>query len=315
MFLSRSACWDDVFVLLKSRQAAHNGFVRGLTVIPSGDAFLSCGSDAQARLWPLQFDVFDKFDVDARPHDRIKFQPIQAFAGDEGFNAVDHQYGTDCFATVSSKLQIWDVHRSVPIATIPWGCESIHTVRWNHAEPHILAAAASDCTISLYDSRARAPLKKLVLPGKSNSLCFNPREPYYFTAANEDHSLLTFDMRYLNQASGVHRDFMSAVMSVDYRFSLPFIIFVFEALIVFLILFSPTGREFVAGSYDSTVRIFPTNGISSREVYHTRRMGRVFCVLFSQDARFVLSGSDDSNIRIWKVRFRSSFFLFPHFNL
>ncbi len=200
------------------KQAAHQGFVRGLTVIPSGDAFLSCGADAQVRLWPLQFDVFDKYDVDARPHDRITFQPMQTYNGDEAFNSVDHQYGTDCFATVSSKLQLWDVHRSHPIASINWGVETIHTVRWNHAEPHVLAAASSDCTVTLYDARAKAALKKLVMPGKSNSLCWNPREPYYFTCANEDHNLYTFDMRYLNQASGVHRDFMSAVMSIDYRY-------------------------------------------------------------------------------------------------
>ena len=41
--------------------------------------------------------------------------------------------------------------------------------------------------------------------------------------------------------------------------------------------YSPTGREFVAGSYDRSVRIFAYNGGRSREVYHTKRMQR--CVL------------------------------------
>jgi DDB1- and CUL4-associated factor 13 len=41
------------------------------------------------------------------------------------------------------------------------------------------------------------------------------------------------------------QDFVSAVMDVDY---------------------SPTGREFVAGSYDRSVRIFAHNGQHSREV-------------------------------------------------
>lgn len=48
-------------------------------------------------------------------------------------------------------------------------------------------------------------------------------------AANEDCCLYTYDMRRLASASCVHQDFVSAVMDVDY---------------------SPTGREFVAGSYD-----------------------------------------------------------------
>lgn len=76
------------------------------------------------------------------------------------------------------------------------------------------------------------------------------------------------------------QDFVSAVMDVDY---------------------SPTGREFVAGGYDRSVRIFAHNGGHSREVYHTKRMQRVFAVRFSGDASYVFSGSDDMNLRVWKV--------------
>lgn len=46
--------------------------------------------------------------------------------------------------------------------------------------------------------------------------------------------------------------------------------------------FSPTGREFVSGGYDRMVRIWNCNTGRSREVYHTKRMGRVFCSNFSQ---------------------------------
>lgn len=65
--------------------------------------------------------------------------------------------------------------------------------------------------------------------------------------------------------------------------------------------YSPTGREFVSGSYDRTIRIFSINSSKSREIYHAKRMQRVFSVQFSADANFVLSGSDDTNIRIWKA--------------
>jgi WD repeat and SOF domain-containing protein 1 len=66
--------------------------------------------------------------------------------------------------------------------------------------------------------------------------------------------------------------------------------------------FSPTGREFVTGSYDRSVRIFPYNGGHSREIYHTKRMQRVFCVKYSCDATYVISGSDDTNLRLWKAK-------------
>lgn len=38
--------------------------------------------------------------------------------------------------------------------------------------------------------------------------------------------------------------------------------------------YSPTGKEFVSGSYDRTIRIFNIQSAKSREVYHTKRMQR-----------------------------------------
>ena len=41
--------------------------------------------------------------------------------------------------------------------------------------------------------------------------------------------------------------------------------------------YSPTGKEFVSGSYDKTIRIFPATEGHSREIYHTKRMQR-YCI-------------------------------------
>lgn len=65
--------------------------------------------------------------------------------------------------------------------------------------------------------------------------------------------------------------------------------------------YSPTGREFVTGSYDKTIRIFEAAKGHSREIYHTKRMQRLTSVLWSLDSKFVLSASDEMNIRIWKA--------------
>ena len=115
---------------------------------------------------------------------------------------------------------------------------------------------------------------------RCNQLAWNPMEPMNFVLACEDHNAYSFDMRKLDNARCVHKGHVSAVMDVA---------------------FSPTGREFVTGSYDRTVRVFAENGAKSREVYHTKRMQRVFSVRFSADSRFILSGSDDTNVRIWKA--------------
>jgi WD repeat and SOF domain-containing protein 1 len=37
---------------------------------------------------------------------------------------------------------------------------------------------------------------------------------------------------------------------------------------------SPTGREFVSGSYDRSIRLWNTTHGTSRDVYHTKRMQR-----------------------------------------
>ncbi len=145
-----------------------------------------------------------------------------------------------------------------------------------------MATAGSDRGIALYDLRTSTPIRKLIMQTKTNSIAWNPMEAFNFTAANEDCCLYTYDMRKLQSATCVHKDFVSAVMDVDY---------------------SPTGREFVAGSYDRSVRIFSHNGGHSKEVYHTKRMQRIFAVRFSGDGSYVFSGSDDMNVRLWKVCF------------
>jgi len=63
-----------------------------------------------------------------------------------------------------------------------------------------------------------------------------------------------------------------------------------------------TGREFVTGSYDRTVRIFNSRSGTSRECYFNKRMQRVFTVNFSGDSKYVISGSDDTNLRVWKAK-------------
>ncbi|KAL0171425.1 hypothetical protein M9458_031736, partial [Cirrhinus mrigala] len=76
----------------------------------------------------------------------------------------------------------------------------------------------------------------VIMQLRSNTLCWNPMEAYYFTCANEDYNLYTYDIRHLDVPVTVHMDHVSAVLDVDY---------------------SPTGKEFVSASFDKSIRIFP----------------------------------------------------------
>lgn len=106
------------------------------------------------------------------------------------------------------------------------------------------------------------------------NLCRNLKYIFFF-------SLYTYDIRKLKTPINVHMDHVEAVIDVDY---------------------SPTGKEFVSGSYDKSIRIFEVNKGHSREVYHTKRMHRLTCVGWSLDNKYIISGSDETNLRIWKAK-------------
>ncbi|ETW03219.1 hypothetical protein H310_05623 [Aphanomyces invadans] len=271
----------------------HGGFVRGLTVAPDGNTFFSCSEDKSIKQWRMAIA-----NEDDSP------EPVQTFHGKESFMGIDHHWSNTTFATCSSVVQVWDHNRSDPIHHYSWGADSITSVKFNPAEASLLASTGSDRAVSLYDTRLAQSMRKIVMEMRNNALAWNPMEPYHFTVANEDHNLYTFDMRNLDRAVMIHKDHVSAVMDVAY---------------------SPTGKEFVSGSYDRSIRIFNVRSAKSREVYHTKRMQRwvhkiagwmhrgdlmgglflncrIFAVKFSADAKFVLSGSDDTNIRIWKAQ-------------
>eukprot|EP01102_Stenamoeba_stenopodia_P021601 TRINITY_DN8754_c0_g1_i1.p1 TRINITY_DN8754_c0_g1~~TRINITY_DN8754_c0_g1_i1.p1 ORF type:complete len:464 (+),score=106.88 TRINITY_DN8754_c0_g1_i1:136-1527(+) len=291
-FMFSGACdgeikiWDlATLTAFESIPGAHQGFVRGIAIPVDGERMFSCGDDKSIKIWNL--DSFDNAPVstynNSKGKDKSNFdEPVATFLGKEAFTSIDHQYGwtSQVFATSGgSVVDIWDQNRSDPINKFEFGVDTVTSVKFNTVETEIFASTTVERAVALYDLRVKTALKKLVMTHRPNSVSWNPMEAFNFTIASEDHNCYTFDMRKLKSALNVHEGFVSAVLDVDY---------------------SPTGREFVAGSYDRSIRIFNVQDGKSKEIYYTKRMQRVFTVKFSGDARFVLSGSDDSNIRLWK---------------
>ena len=156
------------------------------------------------------------------------------------FHSIDHHWSQNQFATASSDaaVHLWDPERSSPISTFNnlWGSDdTVTTVRYNPAEVDLIAHCSNDRGIGLHDTRTSSPLSKTIMSMKCNALEWNPMEPYMFVVGNEDYNAYTFDMRKLNRPTGIYKGHVGAVMSVAW---------------------SPTGTEFVTGSYDKTIRIF-----------------------------------------------------------
>lgn len=269
----------------KSR--AHDGFVKGLCSDKDGKYILSCGSDRTIKLYntnALEYndDISEKLDSGNYTKKNAPLvKPVVEYLGGEAFTGISHSFSETAFATSSTKIDIWDPERAEPVHSFQWGADEIHSCKYNPVETNILVSTASDRNIVLYDTRQRTPLKKIIMQMATNEIAWNPMQGFTFTTANEDAKLYTFDMRYLQSAVNVHTDHMMAVMGVSY---------------------SPTGQEFVSGSYDKTIRIYNAKSSKSREIYHTKRMQRVYCVHWTQDDGYILSGSDDTNIRMWKAK-------------
>ncbi|CAH2076663.1 unnamed protein product, partial [Iphiclides podalirius] len=234
-----------------------------------GETFTSVGDDKTIKTWKSQIVSPDEE------------EPVNTLLSMSPVSGITYHRNKPIFATCGEHCQLWENTRSEPIKIFKWGVDSLHHVAFNQVEYNLLASCASDRSIILYDCRESGPLRKVVMELRSNALSWNPMEAFIFTVANEDYNLYTFDVRKLNQPVNIHMDHTSAVIDVDY---------------------SPTGREFVAGSYDKTVRIFESLKGHSRDVYHTRRMQRLTCVKWSLDNKYILTGSDEMNIRMWKAR-------------
>ena len=290
--LSRNACYWSA--------AAHSGFVRGIAPDAQGATFFTCGDDKVIKQWALDpGSVVSSSSSSSSGSSGCRnsrnssgssssgssssgsaVEPINTIIAPHSVSSIDHHWKDAQFATCGDAVCLWDNTRPDPLHTYKWGCDTVLSVKFNPAESCLLAATGSDRSVSLYDLRAAVPMRKFVLAMRSNKVAWNPMEPFNFILANEDHNVYSFDMRKLDKALLVHKDHVAAVLDVA---------------------FSPTGREFVSGGYDRTLRLFKTSGGRSRDVYHTKRMQRIFCVNFSSDAQYVLSGSDDTNIRIWKA--------------
>ncbi len=171
--------------------------------------------------------------------------------------------------TAGQIVQVWSYERTKPIYKLEWNIDSIFRVRYNCSEPNIICATGIDRSVILYDLRGESPIQKVYLNNKCPCLAFNPIEPINFTVGSEDGNCYSFDMRKMDAAKTIHRDHIGAIIDLDY---------------------SPTGREFVTGSFDKTIRIFGYDQGRSRDVYHARRMQIINSVMFTADSHYILSG-------------------------
>ncbi|XP_076628367.1 DDB1- and CUL4-associated factor 13 [Colletes latitarsis] len=249
---------------------AHDGIVRGIVFDANAEHFITVGDDKTIKLWKAERPPYGEED-----------EPINTILSKTIITGISHHRRQPVFATCGEVCNLWEETRNEPIKTFKWGVDSLYDIKYNPVQSNLFAACASDRSIILYDARETGPLRKVFMKLRTNKLSWNPMEAVTFTCANEDYNLYTFDIRKMYTPVNVHKDHVEAVIDVDY---------------------APTGKEFVSGSYDKSIRIFEVDKGHSRDVYHTKRMQRLTCTAWSLDNKYLLSGSDEMNIRVWKAR-------------
>ena len=109
------------------------------------------------------------------------------------FTSVAHHRNLPTFAAASDKVSIYDISRvsGAPIQTLQWpsAIDTINALAWNQSESSIIASTATDRAIILYDLRTNSPLTRTVLNFASNSIAWNPVEPFNFAVGSEDHNV------------------------------------------------------------------------------------------------------------------------------
>jgi hypothetical protein len=71
-----------------------------------------------------------------------------------------------CQRPRGGQVDVWDHERSEPVASFAWGADTVTAVRFNPADSELLASAASDRAVALYDLRNAAPVRKLVMQAR-----------------------------------------------------------------------------------------------------------------------------------------------------
>ncbi|KAL8902964.1 MAG: hypothetical protein Q9171_007554 [Xanthocarpia ochracea] len=248
---------------------AHENIVKGLCWTKDRK-ILTCAADKYIKL-------FDPYNTSASA------PPLSTYLGSTAYTSISNHRSQPTFAASSSVIAIYDLTRtaSTPLQTLHWPnqTDTITTISFNPTESSILASAATDRSLTLYDLRTSSPLSRATLTFATNKISWNPMEAFNFAAASEDHNIHLFDMRNLKRSLNVLKDHVAAVMDVE---------------------FSPTGQELVSASYDRSIRLWDRDKGHSKDIYHTKRMQRVFSAIFTPDNKYILSGSDDGNIRLWR---------------
>jgi WD repeat and SOF domain-containing protein 1 len=242
----------------------HTKFVRGLTVDVNGKNLLSCSDDGTVKMWKIS---------------QPKRKPV--ILRYESFSAISSHPRENFFLTGGKELILWDQGSFRPIQKLIWGLSVVSCVKFNPIETNVVCSSFSNNSIILNDLRINYPVKKMIMEMCANDICWNPKNCSYFTLANKDSNLYSFDLRNLKKPYKIYRGHLMSVLCLDQN---------------------PNDQLLASGSEDNTIRFFNNYWSKTLDIFFCERMQRVSAIKFSLNGENLISGSDDGNLRIWSIK-------------
>jgi WD repeat and SOF domain-containing protein 1 len=132
--------------------SAHENIVKGMCWTRD-QKLLTCASDRSIKL-------YDPYNTPSGT------APLATWLGTNAFTSISHHRDNRSFAAASGVVSIYDLERhSAPPEVLKWpnSTDTITCVSFNQTETSILASAATDRSIVLYDLRTSTPLAKTIL--------------------------------------------------------------------------------------------------------------------------------------------------------
>jgi len=169
---------------------AHENIVKGMSWTRDRK-LLTCASDRTIKL----FDPYNRSQEALARGARLEANetsfrgaPLATWHGRNAFTSISHHRSLNSFAVSSGVISIYDMEKSnSEPEVLRWqgSSDTITNVAFNQIETSILASAATDRSIVLYDLRTSMPLAKTILNFASNRIAWNPMEAMNFAVANE----------------------------------------------------------------------------------------------------------------------------------
>jgi WD repeat and SOF domain-containing protein 1 len=148
---------------------AHENIVKGMSWTRD-KRLLTCSSDRMINL-------FDPYNTPSGT------APTATWLGTNAFTSISHHRSQNSFAAASGVISIYDLERhTAPPEVLKWptSTDTITACSFNQTEQSILASAATDRSIVLYDLRTSMPLARTILSFASNAISWNPMEAFNF---------------------------------------------------------------------------------------------------------------------------------------